>query len=62
MHTGTSQAGKQSAYEISPWEDLIVKGLYTHTLLTHMYAMAAQPLPGVSFHFLSHDQSNLAFI
>ena len=71
--TGTSQAGKQSAYEISPWEYLTVKKpIHTHTYITHShthththartYATATQSLPGVSFHFLSHDQSNLAFI
>lgn len=69
------QAGRQSAYEISPWEYLTVKRpirtyiTYKHTLtqidtytFTYTYSRATQSLPGVSFHFLSHDQSNLAFI
>lgn len=37
----------------------------THCLTNthaHTYSTATQSLPGVSFHFLSHDQSNLAFI
>lgn len=53
---GTSQAGKQSAYEISPWEDLIVKGSYAHMLQTDAhtgvcYGYTASPWSELSFPF-----------
>lgn len=57
--TGTSQAGKQSAYEISPWEYLIVKKpIHTHTLLTHTRTHARM----LRLHSLSLEWAFISFL